>query len=179
MAGKFKLSRIDVIGLNGNDGEIYHFNHKHGHGSNKKGLSPTYRSWRSMRSRCLNKNDAKFPRYGGRGISICREWDDFIVFLSDMGDRPNGTTLGRIDNDGDYCRENCRWETPLQQASNTSRNVTLIHNGEERTLAEWARLSGIPRTTFYRRYYEQNKRGDALFRPTVHMKKKERINNER
>lgn len=164
-------SRIDVIGSNGGDGAIYHFNHKHGHGSHKKGLSPTYISWRSMRARCLNESNHKYPRYGGRGITIDKSWDDFVEFLAAMGDRPAGTTLGRIDNNGNYGPSNCRWETPMQQANNTSANVALSYKGETKNIEEWIRSSGIPRTTFYRRYYSQCKRGEELFAPTVHMAK--------
>ena len=166
----FDEERMDVIGQNGNDGYIYHHNHKHGHASNKKGLSPTYRSWQSMKNRCCNPNDNKYPRYGGRGITLQESWNTFLNFLADMGERPEGTTLGRIDNEGNYEKQNCRWETIEQQASNKSTTALLTYRGETKTLAEWQRFSGIPRTTFYRRFYEKGLRGEDLFKETCHMK---------
>lgn len=77
-----------------------------------------YRAWSHMRGRCLTKTDTKYPSYGGRGIEICLEWNSFETFLADMGQRPEGTTLGRKDNDGTYCKENCEWQTAKQQANN-------------------------------------------------------------
>jgi len=167
------MSRIDMIGLNGGDGELYHYNHKHGHGSNKKGLSPTYISWRAMKDRCLNKKSNKYSSYGGAGIKVQDAWvGSFIEFLKDMGDRPDGTTLDRFPNQtGDYCVGNCRWATPEEQANNTKSNVAITYKGVTWNIEQWVRLSGIPRTTFYRRYYNQGKTGNELFKPTINMKK--------
>ncbi len=78
-----------------------------------------YWSWRSMRRRCLIPSYDAYKNYGGRGITICPEWSDFMVFLRDMGERPAGTTLDRIDNNGHYRPSNCRWATLLQQHRNT------------------------------------------------------------
>lgn len=78
-----------------------------------------YDSWAAMKQRCLNQNNPKFPEYGGRGITICARWkSSFANFFADPGERPTGTTLGRINNDGDYTPANTRWESPKQQASN-------------------------------------------------------------
>ncbi len=77
-----------------------------------------YETWCSMRQRCNNENYRGFHFYGGRGIKICKEWDDFWVFVDDMGDRPEGHTLDRKDNDKGYSKENCRWATPVEQIQN-------------------------------------------------------------
>lgn len=71
-----------------------------------------------MRTRVLTPTAPDFPRYGGRGIKICQQWDDFVTFLADMGDRPANTSLDRVDVNGDYTPENCRWATPAQQMHN-------------------------------------------------------------
>jgi transposase-like protein len=83
--------------------------------------TPTYSSWHAMLGRCNNSSHPAFFRYGGRGIKICARWDpaqggSFENFLADMGERPNGLTLDRVDGDGNYEPDNCRWATPLEQA---------------------------------------------------------------
>lgn len=80
--------------------------------------SPTYRTWLSMRSRCKYPSSANYKWYGGRGITVCDRWHAFENFLSDMGERPEGMTLDRIDPDGDYEPSNCRWATAKEQRSN-------------------------------------------------------------
>lgn len=94
---------------------------KHGHRwtACRRGKSPTYQSWAAMKARCLNPGRAKYADYGGRGIKVCDRWlGSFSNFLADMGERPEGMTLDRIDNDGDYGPGNVRWATPKEQRAN-------------------------------------------------------------
>ena len=91
------------------------------HGHNKSGRgnqSPTWHSWASMKKRCTMVGHVSYPSYGGRGITVCPRWDEFVNFLSDMGDRPAGKTLDRIDVDGGYEPSNCRWATLSEQQKN-------------------------------------------------------------
>lgn len=91
----------------------------HGHRTGQNSLrTKTYNSWRAMKSRCNNKNDKDYPDYGGRGITICKEWSLFINFLLDMGERPIGKTLDRIDVNSLYSKDNCRWLSVAEQNKN-------------------------------------------------------------
>lgn len=94
---------------------------KHGHAFHGR-ITRTYRTWDSMRQRCLNPRDKKYKDYGGRGILICARWlESFSKFLEDMGEKPIGLSIDRINNDGNYESSNCRWATPLQQRHNQRR----------------------------------------------------------
>jgi hypothetical protein len=126
------------------------------HGQSKSG-SPSRRAyvvWMNMKGRCLNPNNPKYPRYGGRGIKVCDRWMDFANFLADMGDRPPGSSIDRIDNDGHYEPGNCRWATPIQQQQNNSRNVFLTARGRKACLVEWSRITKVGRKTIRRRLKE-------------------------
>jgi hypothetical protein len=103
----------------------------------------TYVIWCDMRARCQNPRSNRYGRYGARGIRVCERWELFDNFLADMGMRPAGLTLDRIDNDGNYSPENCRWASYVEQNNNTPRNRWYEFNGERRTLAQWARHLGI------------------------------------
>jgi hypothetical protein len=114
------------------------------HGLSKKHRR-SYRTWKDMRSRCLTPTDSDYHNYGGRGISICKEWDDFSAFVSDMGDRPKGMTLDRIDTNGNYDPGNCRWADATTQANNKRTNRIVGPNGE--TLQQMERITGVGRGT--------------------------------
>lgn len=85
----------------------------------KRGRTPTYLSWCSMMSRCFNKNRKRYKTYGAVGITVCKRWCNFDNFLTDMGNRPKGKTIDRIENDKGYSLENCRWATYLEQTINS------------------------------------------------------------
>ncbi len=126
----------------------------------KKWASPTdtgtYSSWLAMRGRCLNPNNQDFHRYGGKGIGICAEWrDDFDRFYADMGDRPASHTLDRENGALGYTPENCRWATRAEQVKNRAYTVTVTHNGETKTLVEWAEHLGVPYYTLWNRIRSQ------------------------
>jgi hypothetical protein len=118
----------------------------------KHGRSHTteYRTWERMKKRCYNKNDISYQYYGGRGIAICDRWKySFIYFYTDMGNKPEGRELDRIDNDGDYTPENCRWATRRQQANNKSNSRRLTFKGQTFTIAQWARRTEVKEKTIW------------------------------
>ena len=98
----------------------------HGHAARGR-LSPTYHSWRNMRTRCRNLNYTGYKYWGGRGIKVCERWDSFENFLADMGEKPEGLSIDRINNELGYDPFNCRWATPKEQAQNRR-----IERGEQR-----------------------------------------------
>lgn len=90
---------------------------RHGHKTTTT-ESGTHRSWKAMKQRCNNHNSGEYHRYGGRGIRVCRRWERFENFLADMGERPEGLSIDRINNDRGYCPSNCKWSTPKEQTNN-------------------------------------------------------------
>lgn len=113
-----------------------------------------YRIWSNMKTRCYNKQNKNYARWGARGISICDEWEkDFVAFRTwalEHGYKP-GLSIDRIDNDKGYYPENCRWATPLEQANNTRQTRMITYNGRTLSLHGWARFYHVdPTTLFYR-----------------------------
>lgn len=131
--------------------------------------SQEYTIWSGMKARCLNKNAISYHRYGGRGISICARWESsFDNFLLDMGSRPSRHhSIDRVDNDGDYTPENCRWASHAEQANNKRNNVQVVIGGITKTIAQWAAEKGVKPATLYRRYRANNLRGSAIFESPI------------
>lgn len=123
-----------------------------------------------MIARCYNPNVEKYPDYGGRGIVVCDRWrgeGGFELFLEDMGGRPVGASIERIDNDGPYSPENCRWATQMEQCNNRRSNRTLTFRGRSQTVSQWAREVGLNRGTLNERLELGWSVSDALTRPVA------------
>lgn len=127
---------------------------KHGHAMAERGkckASKTYIAWNAMRSRCRNKKNDRYNDYGGRGITYDKRWDNFINFLLDMGEVTPGKTLDRKDNNGNYCKENCRWATQKEQSINKNCNRFVNVDGLNLTISQWAEKNNLnPQTITYR-----------------------------
>lgn len=124
--------------------------------------SKTKVTWVSMLSRCENPNDRRYADWGGRGIAVCERWHTFALFVEDMGEKPDGLTLDRIDNDKGYCKENCKWSTQCEQSNNRRTNRWIEHDGKRLTLAQWSRITGIKPNTLKRRLDVGYSVSDAL-----------------
>lgn len=118
--------------------------YSHGH-AKKSGHSRTYQSWLSMRQRCsLGEDDRRWEYYAGKGIKVCREWEEsFEAFLLDMGQRPPGRTIDRIDSEKGYSKDNCRWASSKEQQRNKRSNSVVEFNGRVQCLSDWAEEYGI------------------------------------
>jgi hypothetical protein len=108
--------------------------------SKSHGLSKTstYYVWKCARQRCKNSNNKEYSNYGGRGITFCKRWDNYENFLEDMGERPEGMEIDRIDVNGNYEPENCRWTTSKENQRNRTNNHLITYRGETKCLAAWA-----------------------------------------
>jgi hypothetical protein len=116
-----------------------------------KNQPPYYNVWASMHDRCRNPNFRQWNRYGGRGIKVCERWNDYSAFAADMGPRPEGYSLDRIDNDGDYSPENCRWADRKTQQMNTSAAVFVEIDGVKYRAIELSREYGVKTDTIVNR----------------------------
>lgn len=128
------------------------------HGMKKNEL---YNRWSGMRARCNNPKHISYPSYGALGIRVCKRWDDFKKFHEDMFQsylihvKKHGkdkTSIDRINSKKDYSPSNCRWATPLEQGRRTSRVVLVEHEGQIKSITEWAKYLGLNYTTLYLRY---------------------------
>ena len=129
---------------------------KHGH-SIKTQVSKIYTVWQSMIQRCVNSNDTAYYNYGERGITVCKRWrNSFENFLKDMGKPPEGYQIDKIDNNGNYCKENCRWSTPKENSRNRRDNHLITHDGKTQCVAEWAEEYDINYNTLYGRIFIRN-----------------------
>ncbi len=105
---------------------------------------PEYKPWTQMKYRCNNPNNHMFYKYGGRGIKVCNRWYDFALFMDDMKSKPSPQhSIERIDNEGDYRAENCKWALPFEQARNTRQNHWITYKGETMCLTDWANRLGM------------------------------------
>ena len=128
--------------------------------------SPIYKAWSNMRTRCGNPNATRYSMWGGRGIRVCEKWSTFQGFLEDMQlTYVDGFQLDRIDNNGNYQKDNCRWVERKTQCRHRSNNTLLTMNGETKTLAEWTELSGLKSSTFRQRLYVYGWPLDKCFEP--------------
>ncbi len=109
--------------------------------------------WMTMKGRCENINSPSYHRYGGRGIKVCARWASFDLFLSDLGFKPDGLTLERIDNDGDYEPNNCRWASMMDQAYNKCNTVTYEYKGVNYNKRQVEEIFKVPRNLFYSRIF--------------------------
>lgn len=143
----------------------------HGLSGNKPGI---YKIWANIKQRCTNPNQPRYADYGGRGITLCERWHTFDNFYADVGDRPTGLTLDRIDNDKGYEPNNVRWASRKEQANNRSSNVVLTHNGLTMNLKQWAAHLGWKYGLIASRW-KKGLRGEELFAPR---KRRERNNED-
>lgn len=123
------------------------------HGKSKDVI---YRTWINIKSRCYNTHSKRYKDHGGRGITVCDRWrNSYNAFYEDVSKLPHfrerGYSLDRVDNDGNYELNNVRWATPIEQANNKRNNCLITYNGRTQTATEWARETGIKRTTILMR----------------------------
>lgn len=126
----------------------------------------TYSTWGSMKARCNNPSSNLYANYGGRGIKLSESWMDFVNFYADMGKKPKGKSIDRIDADGDYCKENCRWASTKEQGRNKRNTIYLEYKGQRKPMAEWAEIKGLKRKLLENRIRIGWSVEDALETPT-------------
>ena len=124
------------------------------HPFSRRRMPSLRRTWEAMIARCTDPANKGFDNYGGRGITVCKEWlESFAKFATDVGPRPEGHSLERKDNDGNYCKENCTWATRTEQANNRRTNRWITVDGQTHTVAQWARQLGVNCHVIHTRIY--------------------------
>lgn len=131
------------------------------HGETK---TPTYNSWKSMIHRCYREDNASYKNYGAKGIGVCKRWHKYENFKKDMGERPSGHTLDRIDSSKNYSPSNCRWATRIEQNSNRKGQILITAFGKTKNINAWARELGINKRTIRERFYYGWSHEDCLFK---------------
>jgi hypothetical protein len=134
--------QIEFISNLGKKGKSHGMSHGH----------LVYYTWTRIKDRCYNKRGKDYEHYGGRGVRVCKRWLTFENFYKDMGDIPScGHSIDRVDNNGDYRPENCRWATIKEQANNKRNNRVITYRGEKKTIAQWSEKLGVKYGTLFSR----------------------------
>lgn len=122
--------------------KVLHLRHGHNRNACTTGYTPTHKVWNSMLQRCYNNKHRKYCDYGGRGIKVCKSWHNFANFLFDMGERPEGLSIERINNNEGYSKQNCRWASRRDQSNNRRNTIKVFYNGRTIPLSDAYLLSG-------------------------------------
>lgn len=153
---------VSIYLLNGDTKSCGCLKYRIVHGCAKVGqLTPEYRVWHNMKTRCCDSKTEEYPQYGGRGIIVCERWkNSFVEFLKDMGLRPTSKhTIERIDNNGSYSPENCKWATYEEQNRNKRNNHLITYEGKTLCLTEWSEYLSVDRDLIWGRIRRKRKSG--------------------
>jgi hypothetical protein len=124
-------------------------NYKHGWSN-----TSTYHIWASMKARCLDINNKHYKDYGGRGITFDPRWNNFIEFLDDLGECPKGYSIERIDVNGNYCKDNCKYIPMVEQSNNRRDTVKISVDGKDISLRDWCKVNNVPYHRIYARLFK-------------------------
>lgn len=144
----------------------------HGYANHRKTgkINSTYLAWVNIRNRCFNKKNDRYHVYGGRGITVCERWMKFENFISDMGEKPEGMSIERIDVNKEYSPENCKWIPMKSQYKNKTNTILVEFNGVSMCLADASKLSGMSYSCLYERL-KNGISGEMLFKPSGYFQK--------
>ena len=161
---------VEVLPYQFKNGAVKSCGCAHAIASTTHGLSKTnlYAEWVTMKQRCYNPNNGKYKNYGARGITVCDEWknsfESFLQWVESTGGKPEGMSIDRIDNNGPYCPENCRWATPQQQMRNTRVTLYVTVNGVKKAFLDWCDICNISYNEGYRKIYKHHMNPDDVFK---------------